>query len=947
MRIFIFILLLLSMLETKAQNLICETCDTTITLSGAQFGSGKTYQWTCSDGQTSTAQNPTFDVDSLSFTCSVIVTDTLTGCTIVSGVEIKKCWQCIASVYITVQNTTLLAATANCQAQTPFYTWERYLNNAWQVVRRNASSYDAGNNPGLYRVTADCGFGCTAVDSITYAGPCGAMSVKLQHVVPIPGYVNGAIKATVTGCSGSIKYTYYRQVLWLSGYGPFPEFENTSTAKTDSIPAGTWEPYKYKVIATCGACIDSTEIISTVQPPCSQGSATLTATATNFAADQRVSFNMAVWVGRGINSNGPYYNLQHYYGPGYAGNRNLYSGTSNRWSNVSFWAGNHRIILTATSQGCTFLDTVDLVVTQASCDNFLTTYNSNGIQGCSGQEMRFEGSAAGGTAPYTWNWTARLGSGAPFSLGSANQFGVILTSLGAYTVTMTVTDANGCVSTKTGSVTVIACDCQCDGSLALLGCQLYMTFSGRNCQTAFNYSLEYSANNGNTWSVVVPQTAIPTTNLAGYSPTVNGIYRLKLWQKTEGCVTKEYLPVNVSCYVPPCTLQPTLTLNGTGQQFCGVATATVSGNTFGGSATSVTLSENGAGSLNIATANSSPFTFVYTPDASDVGKIITITVTTNNPNGGLCLAQTKTYALDFRLFITPQVIVGDTLCYNTQRSLSGYPAGGTFSATGAGVISNGNILTSTAGYGPTVVTYTVTTNGCTGSSSATVYNSYCCNCTPAALTLNADGCSMSYGTCANWVAQMQIDTAQNGNWVNYNSYEVMKGFPTYPYNFRESANYRVRYTNTTCQTKYSNTLSVSGGNIVSYTTNYQYDIEDLSGSPANFWATCLLPGDRLIYGLNPAGAATNGNFYTNTFTSAIPVTWNWEYLNGAPTENMTVQSTTSTAITFRYQWVGGASYLPNLCVPGGGTGRYFGRLTATDGCGKLVYRVYIVGSVVG
>ena len=45
------------------------------------------------------------------------------------------------------------------------------------------------------------------------------------------------------------------------------------------------------------------------------------------------------------------------------------------------------------------------------------------------------------------------------------------------------------------------------------------------------------------------------------------------------------------------------------------------------------------------TSSVSPFSFTYTPVASDRGKIITITVTSNNPLGSPCSAAVVTYAL--------------------------------------------------------------------------------------------------------------------------------------------------------------------------------------------------------------------------------------------------------------------------------------------------------------
>jgi gliding motility-associated-like protein len=71
----------------------------------------------------------------------------------------------------------------------------------------------------------------------------------------------------------------------------------------------------------------------------------------------------------------------------------------------------------------------------------------------------------------------------------------------------------------------------------------------------------------------------------------------------------------------------------------------VSGNTFGGSANLVYLTSDGAGTVSPSTATSSPFTFSYTPQNGDLGKIIHITVTTNDPKGKDCIPARITYSL--------------------------------------------------------------------------------------------------------------------------------------------------------------------------------------------------------------------------------------------------------------------------------------------------------------
>jgi gliding motility-associated-like protein len=72
---------------------------------------------------------------------------------------------------------------------------------------------------------------------------------------------------------------------------------------------------------------------------------------------------------------------------------------------------------------------------------------------------------------------------------------------------------------------------------------------------------------------------------------------------------------------------------------------TVSGNTFGGSATRVTITENGRGSVTPSRVSSSPFAFTYSPASEDRGKTIVITIATNDPPGRRCTAIKATYSL--------------------------------------------------------------------------------------------------------------------------------------------------------------------------------------------------------------------------------------------------------------------------------------------------------------
>jgi gliding motility-associated-like protein len=94
-----------------------------------------------------------------------------------------------------------------------------------------------------------------------------------------------------------------------------------------------------------------------------------------------------------------------------------------------------------------------------------------------------------------------------------------------------------------------------------------------------------------------------------------------------------------------CKNPPVVSLSQSSGSACYMNQVSISGNTFGGSATSVRITENGRGTVSPASASSSPFTFTYNPNINDAGNIVTITVTTNNPSGSPCKAAVATFLL--------------------------------------------------------------------------------------------------------------------------------------------------------------------------------------------------------------------------------------------------------------------------------------------------------------
>jgi gliding motility-associated-like protein len=134
-----------------------------------------------------------------------------------------------------------------------------------------------------------------------------------------------------------------------------------------------------------------------------------------------------------------------------------------------------------------------------------------------------------------------------------------------------------------------------------------------------------------------------------FGPLTNGSYTVIVQDITTGCTTSGTL-LNLDC---GCVNPPTLALSAASASTCGTDAATISGNAFGGSTSEVTITHDGNGTLDETTISSSPFSFTYNPDASDIGDIVTITITTDNPSGSSCNATQEIFILT--IYDSPQV----------------------------------------------------------------------------------------------------------------------------------------------------------------------------------------------------------------------------------------------------------------------------------------------------
>jgi len=177
-----------------------------------------------------------------------------------------------------------------------------------------------------------------------------------------------------------------------------------------------------------------------------------------------------------------------------------------------------------------------------------------------------------------------------------------------------------------------------------------------------------------------------------------------------------------------CSNGPTITLSSSSGTTCDIKPVTVSGNIFGGSASKITITENGAGTVSPTTIYTSPFSFTYTPKIGDIGNKVEIILTTDNPLGKKCSAAKATYTLT--VHATPTIPVIGTItrpvCTSQTGSivLNGLPPSGIWTITmyPGGLTSTGSGTSTTVqSLSPGVFSFTVTDSfGCTSASTAGV-----------------------------------------------------------------------------------------------------------------------------------------------------------------------------------------------------------------------------------
>jgi gliding motility-associated-like protein len=307
----------------------------------------------------------------------------------------------------------------------------------------------------------------------------------------------------------------------------------------------------------------------------------------------------------------------------------------------------------------------------------------------------------------TWIITRSPGGITTTGTGTSTTISGLVTG----TYTFTVTSSAGCISSSSSSVVINAQPASPGTPVSTVDCALGFGKAVVNVTSPVGTGLQYMLDGG------------PYQSGTTFSNVANGIHVITV-RNSSGCTTTG-TNFQVNC---GCVNQPFVVLSSSSGTTCATAPLTVSGNTFGGSATSVTITENGAGTVSPLTSGTSPFSFTYTPAAGDAGNTVIITITTNNPLGVPCAAATASYTVTVNA--NPAAPIVGTITHPTctvatgSVILSGLPSTGTWRL----VRSPGSVITTDTGTSTTVSglpagTYTfsvINANNCTSASSANV-----------------------------------------------------------------------------------------------------------------------------------------------------------------------------------------------------------------------------------
>jgi len=178
---------------------------------------------------------------------------------------------------------------------------------------------------------------------------------------------------------------------------------------------------------------------------------------------------------------------------------------------------------------------------------------------------------------------------------------------------------------------------------------------------------------------------------------------------TPDCVSSLDFETNCSC-----DDAPLVSLDTDNSSICGLDAITIGG-TFT-NANVVSITSTGSGVLGVSSITTTPFSVIYTPSTADIDTNVTITFTTDNPNGGNCTAFTAVYTLNVNEALAISTAITQPTCTANLGSIVLGNLPSTWELEYGGIVTQGTTntkLISDLTGGDYVFTITNTDTGCT------------------------------------------------------------------------------------------------------------------------------------------------------------------------------------------------------------------------------------------
>ncbi|SHH63274.1 T9SS type A sorting domain-containing protein [Flavobacterium defluvii] len=620
---------------TATQNQINATCSTGGQATVNVSGGTPPYTYLWSPSGATTATATGLAAG----TNSVLVTDA-NGCNLGRTFTISTTNTLVASTFQTDVlcngGTTGSATVIPSGAPGPFaYVWSPFGGNA-----DTATNLTAGN----YSVTITASNGCSIVKNFTINEPSAlVVTPNSQTNVSCYGGSNGSASVTVTGGTGG--YTYS----WSPSGG--------TAATASGLSAGT-----YTVTVTDANGCTQAQSFTITEPNALVATTSQTDVSCNGGANGTATANVNGGTGAYTYSWAPY------------------GGTAATATGLA--AGNFAVTITDANSCQTVVNVTITEPAILSATVAQTNVTCNGLNNGTATVT-----TSGGTAPYTYSWSPSGGTTATAS------------GLSPGTYTATITDANGCTTTQTTTITE-------PSALAVTP-----SHTNVSCNSGANGTATVSVSGGTpgytySWAPYGGTSATATGLTAGtYTATITD---------ANGCIATETFIITEPTALSTTASQTDVSCNGGAN---GTATVTVIGGTpaytyswapFGGTAATATGLSAGTYTVTITDANNCQITQSYTILEPSVLSL-TSTQTNVSCNAGANGTATVTAA-------------GGTAPYTYSWS----PFGGT-AATASGL---------TAG------TYTVTVtdaNACTATESVTITEPVILSATTSATNVSCNG----------------------------------------------------------------------------------------------------------------------------------------------------------------------------------------------------------------